>query len=240
MPAGTWNLPDIRKTVPFRGIFNRSTIQIFDTTPTSDNYFNIVDFPERFTAGKNLFKLNAANNTLVNDSEVQIEILDFNGNPIYFEPLNYLEQDGTRVISVYIYPDTSPGLATIYITGRARFNVFEDPILQNPLPFSETPSGGDLYKNYPNLLWTRTINIAPEKFNTSEIIFTQQPQVTVVERVVNYQQPVTLNNVNVAKSASNATITISPVPVQGGLIANASSLNVAYQAAQLSQRGFRH
>ena len=130
MPAGTWNLPDIRKTVPFRGIFNRSTIQIFDTTPTSDNYFNIVDFPERFTAGKNLFKLNAANNTLVDDSEVQIEILDFNGNPIYFEPLNYLEQDGTRVISVYIYPDTSPGLATIYITGRARFNVFEDPILR--------------------------------------------------------------------------------------------------------------
>ena len=47
MPAGTWNLPDIRKTVPFRGIFNRSTIQIFDTTPTSDNYFNIVDFPEK-------------------------------------------------------------------------------------------------------------------------------------------------------------------------------------------------
>ena len=229
MPAGTWNLPDIRKTVPFRGIFNRQSITIFDTTALSDNYFNIIDFPDRFTAGKNLFKLNAANNTLVDGSEVQIEILDFNGNPIYFEPLDYLEQDGTRVIAVYIYPDTAPGLATIYITGRARFNVFEDPILNNPLPFSETPNGGDLYKNYPNLLWTRTINIAPEKFNTTEIIYTQQPKVTVVERVVNYQEPITLNNINVSKPGNGGTITIENIPGNAG-VTTANLVNNIYQS----------
>ena len=62
MPAGTWNLPDIQKTVPYKGIKDISTIQIFDTTPTSDNYFNVLDFPDRLTSGKNLFKINAANN----------------------------------------------------------------------------------------------------------------------------------------------------------------------------------
>ena len=217
MPAGTWNLPKIRKTVPFRGIKDISTIDIFDTTATSPNYFNVIDFPDRLTSGKNLIKLNAANETLVDDSQIHIEILDYNGNPIYFEPLNYLEQDGTRVIAIYIYPDTSPGLATVYVAGRAAVNVFEG---NRRLRFTNNFEPGAsfeqnrLFKDYPNLLWSRTINVAPEKRNSSQIIFTENPKVTVVERVVNYQQPITLNNVNVATSASGATISIAPIPVQ--------------------------
>ena len=70
MPAGTWNLPKIRKTVPYRGIKDISTIDIFDTTATSPNYFNVIDFPDRLTSGKNLIKLNAANETLVDDSQI--------------------------------------------------------------------------------------------------------------------------------------------------------------------------
>jgi len=236
MPAGTWNLPKIRKTVPLRNIRNISTIDIFDTTSTSPNYFNVLDFPDRLTSGKNIIKLNAANESLVDNSEIHIEILDYNGNPIYFEPLNYLEQDGTRVIAIYVYENTSPGLATVYIAGRARVNVFEG---NRPLRYTDTLNSGPdrasnsvennrLFKDYPNLLWTRTINVAPEKRNSSEIIFTQNPRVTVVERVVNYQQPITLNNVNVATSASGATISIAPIPVQGSIIANASNINAAY------------
>jgi len=245
MPAGTWNLPKIRKTVPYRGIKDVSTIELFDTTSTSPNYFNVLDFPDRLTSGKNLIKLNAANETLADGSDIHIEILDYNGDPIYYEPLNYLEQDGTRVIAIYVYPNTSPGLATVYIAGRASVNVFEG---NRPLRYTDTlrPSGtgaveqNALYKNYPNLLWSRTINVAPEKRNSSQIIFTQAPKVTVAERVVNYQQPITLNNVNVATSASNATITIDPVPVQGGLVANAASLNATFQAmaeAPMSSEG---
>ena len=36
---------------------SNANLQIFDTSPTSDKFFNIVDFPEKFTAGKNLFKI---------------------------------------------------------------------------------------------------------------------------------------------------------------------------------------
>ena len=251
MPAGTWNLPKIRKTVPYRGIKDISTIEIFDTTPTSDNYFNVLQIPDRLTSGKNLIKLNAANNTLVDNSEIHIEILDYNGDPIYFEPLTYLEQDGTRVIAIYVYPTTSPGLATLYIAGRALVDVFDN---NRPLPYSQTLdtsyanrmsqttsafSKNDAaarnfqnFKDFPNILWSRTINVAPEKRNSSQIIFTANPTVTVVERVVNYQQPITLNNVNVATSASNASIIVEGVPVQGGLVANASNLNATYAQAQ--------
>ena len=70
MPAGTWNLPKIRKTVPYRGIKDISTLSVIDTTPLSHNYFNIVDFPDRLTSGKNLFKFNAASDLLVDNSKM--------------------------------------------------------------------------------------------------------------------------------------------------------------------------
>ena len=50
MPAGTWNLPATQKTVPYRGLKDISTIEVFDNTPTSDNYFNILQFPDRLTS----------------------------------------------------------------------------------------------------------------------------------------------------------------------------------------------
>ena len=250
MPAGSWNYDsDIQKTVPYRGIKDISTIEIFDTTPLSDRYFNVLEFPDRFTAGKNLFKINAANQTLVDGSEIHIEILDYNGDPVYFEPLNYLEQDGTRVIAVYIYPNTSPGLATVYIAGRARINVFEgnrvipftdtldttlaSKVANNPNDTAFTRKGQRArqfqnFKDFPNLLWQRTINIAPEKFNSTEIIFTKQPRVTVAERIISYQTPITLNNVNVTKTkkeSDGATVTITPIPV---LNTSAAGVNAAY------------
>ena len=84
MPAGTWNLGKIQKTVSKIGLSNLSTIRFFDDSPLSNNYFNVVDFPARLTAGKNLIKFNAANTTLVDNSRIHIEILDSNGNPIYY------------------------------------------------------------------------------------------------------------------------------------------------------------
>ena len=58
MPAGTWNLGKIQKTVSKIGLSNLSTIRFFDDSPLSNNYFNVVDFPARLTAGKNLIKFN--------------------------------------------------------------------------------------------------------------------------------------------------------------------------------------
>ena len=54
----------------------------------SDGKFNITKFPDTLTGGKNLFKLKANSNNLVRNSQIHIEVLDYNGNPIYYEPIN--------------------------------------------------------------------------------------------------------------------------------------------------------
>ena len=117
MPAGTWNLGRLRKRVDYVGLRDLG-IGLIDTTSNASQTFNIVDFPTKLTAGKNLFKIKADNNILVRESKIHIEVLDSNGNPIYYEPINYLEADGPRVIAIYIYPDTPYGIANVYVAGR--------------------------------------------------------------------------------------------------------------------------
>ena len=215
MPAGTWNLGRIRKQASLLNLTTLDTIVIRDTQPSSPDYLNISQFPESLTAGKNLFKIRANNDNLVRDSEIHIEVIDYNGNPVYVEPINYIEHDGTRVIAVYIYEDTSPGTAKVFIGARAK---------QNAVTGQKYRSSKDIndpdYFNIPNMLWSRNVTIAPENGqNNTEIIFTNQPRATINEIVQPFLQPVNLENVAVEKSGSdnggvtgNYSITIDPIP----------------------------
>jgi len=204
MPAGTWNLGKLRKQADYVGLKDLG-ISIIDRTVSSDNYFNITEFPNQLTGGKNLFKLKASANTLVKDSKIHIEVLDSNGNPLYYEPINYLEADGTRVIAIYVYPDAPYGTATVYVAGRARVD-------QNgrPLRVSKNVNDPD-YINFPNVIWSRTITVAPERRNSTEIIFTQKPTLTLQEVVQPYLQPVNLTNV-ATQSFGIGTCTIKAKP----------------------------
>ena len=56
MPAGTWNLGRLRKRVDYVGLRDLG-IGLIDTTSNASQTFNIVDFPTKLTAGKNLFKI---------------------------------------------------------------------------------------------------------------------------------------------------------------------------------------
>ena len=206
MPAGTWNLGRLRKRVDYVGVKDLGTIRIRDNSPFSDQFFNITDFPTTLTGGKNLFKIKASANTLVRNSKIHIEILDSNGNPIYYEPVQYLEQDGTRVIAVYLYPDTPFGVATVYVAGRARVDPNSGRILRS----SQDVQDRD-YLNYPNVLWQRTVTCAPERFNSTEIIFTQRPTVTLRERIEPYLVIENLTNV-ATHSVGCGRYNINPMP----------------------------
>jgi hypothetical protein len=197
----------LRKRVGYVGLKDFQ-YAIRDSDAISRDYFNIVEFPNRLTAGKNLFKLKAQAGNLVDQSEIYIEILDYNGNPIYYEPINYIEKDGTRVIAVYIYPDTSPGIATVYLASRARVNVNTGALI----PYSRDVNAENYY-NIPNLIWQRTVTVAPRARNNSEIIFTQYPRITLSEVIQPYQQPLDIFNVITTVSASGASLTITPLPL---------------------------
>ena len=92
----------IRKIAEYKDLRKLRTIIERDTSLLSNGLFDIVDFPEKLTAGKNLFKIRMQNDRFVDKSTVQVEILDFNGTPIYHEPLNYIEKDDYSLCKVFV------------------------------------------------------------------------------------------------------------------------------------------
>jgi hypothetical protein len=209
MATGTWNQGELEKRVEKIDLENYPTILFRDDSLSSDQIFDVIDFPNRLTAGKNLIKLRASNKILVKNSKIHIEILDSNGDPIYYEPLNYLEHDGTRVISIWVYPNkTAPGIGTVYIAGRTKIDLTNNQPIEVSQEFT-SPN----YINNPNVIWSRNISIAPENSkNDTEIIFTRPyPKATVREQVNKFFAPVNLTNVATDRNGSG-TVTIKQIP----------------------------
>lgn len=199
--AGTIN--SLPKKVEYLGLKDFSDIQFRDTTPFSDNFFNIAEFPDSLTAGKNLFKLKASSGTLVKDAKIYIEVLDSNNVPIYHEVLDYFESDGTRVITIHVTADTPPGPAKVYIASR----VYVNPETGQLIPRSKDWNNPNYIGN-PNLLWSRQVLVGPDRLNKSEIIFTRDPVVSVQEVIQPYFQPLDVINIRHTKLAGDVTFEI--------------------------------
>ena len=152
-----------RKEAVYKGL-QYIDVWFTDTSLTSPEYFQISEFPIRLTSGKNLFKLRGNPNNLKVGSYLNIEILDYNGDPIYHEIADYIDEDKSRVVAIYIYKDTSPGDCTITLLGEA----------------VNAPAE---WQGRSNTKWMRTVPVNPTISNDSEIIFETLPVVTVSEQV---------------------------------------------------------
>ena len=157
-----------RKEAVYRGL-EFIDVYFTDNSATSPDYFQITEFPNKLTAGKNLFKLRGHPNNLKVGGVLNLEVLDYNGNPIYSEVINYIDEDKSRVIAIYIYEDTSPGDCTITILAEAA--------IINGLPAPQE------WQGRANVKWTRSVPVNPNISNVSEIIFEQTPTVTVDELI---------------------------------------------------------
>lgn len=157
-----------RKEAVYKGLRD-IPVYFEDTSLTSPDYFQITEFPLRLTAGKNLFKLRGHPTNLKLGGQIGLEVLDYNGNPIYYEIVNYLDEDKSRVIAIYIYTDTSPGDCTITI-------IAESNVINGSMAPEE-------WQGRPNVKWSRSVPINPNVSNISEIIFESAPTVTVDEIV---------------------------------------------------------
>jgi len=152
-----------RKTAVYKGL-QFTPVWFEDNSLTSPDYFQITEFPQRLTAGKNLFKLRGHPTNLKVGSLLDIEILDYNGDPIPHEIINYIDEDLSRIIVIYVYSETSPGDCTVTI-------------------LAETENAPDEWQNRANIKWTRSVAVNPNISNVSEIIFETEPTVTIQEQV---------------------------------------------------------
>ena len=111
-----------------KGESNSISRVIKDESPAS-RYFNITEIPDYLGVGKNTIRL-MGSVELKKNSEIQIEILDARGNPIYFEIPKKTQRDGSRLISIWVYTNrtdyfenTASGNATITIVGTDTNNI---------------------------------------------------------------------------------------------------------------------
>ena len=143
--------------------FYLDSFPIVDTSLNSPDYFNIVVFPEEVGGGKNLITLLGNSQGLATGYSIDAEIIDADGQPIYYEFSPLTDRFGNRYLSFDIYDNTAPGLATIYLVGAT-----------NNAPINQS--------GY-NVIWSREFIVTPYKRNDSDLIF-DRPAVVEVDQVL--------------------------------------------------------
>lgn len=146
-----------------RDDLRKVSVYIEDNTPTSPNYFRMSNVPEVLTKGKNLIRISAHPTNLVDNTPILIDVRDSNGDPIYYEIPEYIEEDKSRVISIWIYHDkgddnTPNGIATITILGTSKYGRNGEAIPTN-------------FSGKPNVKWQTVVSVDRNRKSDTSIIF---------------------------------------------------------------------
>jgi len=159
-------------------------VLVNDTSKYSSEYFQVTNFPSVFTAGKNLFRFKGIADKFIEESDILIEVLDSNGQPIYYEAdLNLESGEQSIIVAVYVDEETPPGQGEIILCGY----------LSNVISEEEGPT----------VRWSQPIDIDPTKQNDAEIIFSVIPAATVsTSSVVDSYTVTSYANAALVKSAS--------------------------------------
>jgi len=183
---------------------------LVDDNPNS-TYFKVTEYADTFTGGKNGFLIEGSP-YLKETTEIKIQILDVNGDPIYYEPGNGVPEyyEGlSKLIAVYVYEDTPIGEAKITILGEAKNYIDADGITQ------EIP---DEWKSVYNLKWEKTFKVNRLLSNEDKVRFYKRPVVNITEIV----KPI-FSNVVAQKIQTGSVNGTSQTPVAGQTLLNYAS-----------------
>ena len=186
----------ILKKTSFDERLETINVLVKDTEPNS-RYFKITELSDTFSGGKNSFLIQGSPE-LVADTVVKIQIKDSQGNIIYNEPGEGIPEyyEGTsKVVSVYVYPDTAFGPCTITILGE--LNEYISNGFRTPIP--------DNWKDTYNVKWEKQVNVNPFLANTSKIRFYRRPKITISESVLPIYNRV-VNRVSVSGSINGTPL----------------------------------
>lgn len=208
----------LKKTL-FAENLEKYSVLIQDTDPNS-KYFKITELSDTFTGGKNAFLIQGSE-FLVPDTIIKIEIKDSKGNIIYHEPgegivsssvngenvVTEYYEGTSKVVSVYIYPDTAFGPCTITILGEISEYTDSNGLIQ-PIPLQ--------YKDTYNVRWQKVINVNPLLPNTTKIRFYKRPVPNITETVQPIYQIISGSKVSTGINQSFANIKLSNLETFAG------------------------
>ena len=202
----------IQKKSP-RLFLEKKNVFVQDTDRDS-LYFNVTEFPETLTGGKNAFLIEGSD-CLKASTSIKFELLDVEGNPIYLEPsLNKNQKifyDGNSVImSVHIYEDTPIGIGSVTILGELE-KYYDERGNKRPVPNN--------WKGIYNVKWTRRFKVNRKLPNKENIRFFKKPAITIdeVQKTIVVKEDMTLTKSgsvegipNIPESGSDYTNWTSP------------------------------
>ena len=180
-----------------------SSIETFliDNNPNSE-YFRITEFKDTFTGGKNGFLIEGSE-YLKETTEVKIEILDVDGNTVYYEPGDGIPEyyEGlSKVVSVHIYEDTPVGIAKITVLGELKQYLDTGGVLRD-IP--------EEWKGLYNVKWEKSFKINKNLTNEDKVRFYRRPDVAITE----IARPIfNLTPVTVTQAGNVSGIPIVPAP----------------------------
>ena len=208
----------IQKTL-FAKNLDRYSVLVNDTDPNS-KYFKVTELSDTLTGGKNAFLI-AGSDLLVADTKILIEIKSSDGSIIYNEPGEGLISSSlngetfvteyyegvSKVVAIYVYPDTNFGESTITILGEV--NQYEDGNgMLTPIPLD--------WEGKYNVKWQKTINVNPSLANTTKIRFYERPTANITEILSPIYRIVSGSKIESAVTQSFADIKLSNLETFAG------------------------
>jgi len=145
---------------------DRLDVLINDTSIDSPNYFNIQTFPNTLTSGKNLIEILGIRNKLVPNTKVYVEITDINNEAVYYKIPIKKGDNNSRYIIPYIFYDTPIGIGKVTLIGTAKYDLNGKKITGK-------------WANTTNIRWSRNININRSVRNNTEILFDNEPNISI-------------------------------------------------------------
>jgi hypothetical protein len=158
----------IQKTSPLLRLTDFQTL-VVDTAPTS-NFFRVSELSDTFTSGKNGFLIEGST-FLKGSTEIKIEILDVDGNPLFTQPGEGIPEyyEGlSKLVTAHVYQDTPIGIGKITILGELETYTDEYGVL---VPVPEEWAG--VY----NVKWEKEIKINKNIPNETRVRFIKRPNV---------------------------------------------------------------
>ena len=206
----------LKKTL-FPEDLNKYSVFLNDT---DNRYFKVSEIPDVFTGGKNAFLI-AGSEHLVHDTVIKIELKDSKGNVIYHEPGEGLVSatinnqafvtqyyEGTsKVVAVYVYPDTAYGPCTLTILGELKSYIDATGNLTDvPVAWAGTY----------NVKFETQVNVNPNLANTTKIRFYRRPYPTITETLQPIYQIISGSKVNSGIYQSFANVKLSNLETFAG------------------------
>ena len=181
-------MPKLKKQIQLRDLANIRT-WVTDSNPFSD-YFRLTQVPDVVPGGKSGFLINGSP-LLVRSTEILVELVDADGNPIYTSPIKNYQEGMARVVGFEVYEDAAPGPATLTILGEVAYNK------------DGTRTPNDWIGTY-NVKWQKIVNIEPGKPNTSVIRLYNKPNLSVYEQLIPYRQVTTGSTISISSGTLSA------------------------------------